>query len=103
MDGEIDGASHVIPVKVSGKDGSYRPSAGGYLMSKEEFGQLYQQVEEQVERICGEICSGSIDIRPKREKEKDMEGNYKTACKYCGYRSICIFDTSFRGCGYEQV
>lgn len=103
MDGEIDGASHVIPVKVSGKDGSYRPSAGGYLMSKEEFGQLYQQVEEQVERICGEICSGSIDIRPKREKEKDMEGNYKTACKYCGYRSICIFDTSFQGCGYEQV
>lgn len=72
-------------------------------MSKEEFGQLYQQVEEQVERICGEICSGSIDIRPKREKEKDMEGNYKTACKYCGYRSICIFDTSFQGCGYEQV
>lgn len=103
MDKEIDGTSHVIPVKISRKDGSYIPSAGGYLMSKEDFGQLYQQVEEQVKRICGEICSGSIDIRPKREKEKDMEGNYRTACKYCGYRSVCLFDTSFAGCRYEQV
>lgn len=103
MDREIEGASHVIPVKISKKEGGYVSSAGGYLMSKEEFGQLYQQVDEQVKRICGELCAGKIDITPKREEKKDMTGNRKTACKYCSYKSICMFDTSFDGCRYEPV
>ena len=103
MDREIDGASHVIPVKISRKDGGYASSAGGYLMSREEFDELCEQVDGQVERICAEICRGNVDIRPKREKKTDIEGNHRTACRYCGYRSICVFDTSFAGCGYEQI
>lgn len=103
MDAEIEGTSQVIPVRISKKEGGYVSSAGGYLLTREEFEELYRQVETQVQRICGEICDGNIEIKPKRERAKDMEGNFRNACKYCGYKSICMFDTSFEGCKYEQV
>ena len=103
MDTEIGGASKVLPIKYVKKTGSYSGSSGGYLFSREEFEELSAQVDRQVDRICREICDGKIDIRPKKEKKKDMEGNYKTSCKYCSYKSICMFDTAFPGCRYERV
>lgn len=103
MDTEIGGASKVLPIKYVKKNGSYSGSSGGYLFSREEFEELSAQVDQQVERICREISDGKIDIRPKKEKKKDMEGNYKTSCKYCSYKSICMFDTAFPGCRYERV
>ena len=103
MDTEIGGASKVLPIKYVKKNGTYSGSSGGYLFSREEFEELSAQVDLQVERICREICDGKIDIRPKKEKKKDMEGNYKTSCKYCAYKSICMFDTAFPGCWYERV
>ena len=103
MDTEIGGASKVLPIKYVKKNGSYSGSSGGYLFSREEFEELSAQVDLQVDRICREICDGKIDIRPKKEKKKDMEGNHKTSCKYCSYKSICMFDTAFPGCWYERV
>lgn len=103
MDTEIGGASKVLPIKYVKKNGTYSGSSGGYLFSREEFEELSAQVNRQVDRICREICDGKIDIRPKKEKKKDMEGNYKTSCKYCSYKSICMFDTAFPGCRYERV
>ena len=103
MDTEIGGASKVLPIKYVKKNGTYSGSSGGYLFSREEFEELSAQVDLQVDRICREICDGKIDIRPKKEKKKDMEGNYKTSCKYCAYKSICMFDTAFPGCWYERV
>lgn len=103
MDTEIGGASKVLPIKYVKKNGSYTGSSGGYLFSREEFEELSQQVDQQVERICREISDGKIDIRPKKETKKDMEGNYRTSCKYCSYKSICMFDTAFPGCQYERV
>lgn len=103
MDTEIGGASKVLPIKYVKKNGSYSGSSGGYLFSREEFEELSAQVDQQVERICREISNGNIDIRPKKETKKDMEGNYRTSCKYCSYKSICMFDTAFPGCRYERV
>lgn len=103
MDTEIGGASKVLPIKYVKKNGSYSGSSGGYLFSREEFEELSQQVDQQVERICREISDGKIDIRPKKETKKDTEGNYRTSCKYCSYKSICMFDTAFPGCRYERV
>lgn len=103
MDTEIGGASKVLPIKYVKKNGSYSGSSGGYLFSREEFEELSAQVDQQVERICREISDGNIDIRPKKETKKDMEGNYRTSCKYCSYKSICMFDTAFPRCRYERV
>ena len=103
MDTELAGTSKVIPIKYVKKSGAYASSAGGYLFTREEFDELSQQVDSQVERICQEICDGRIDIRPKKEKKKDLEGKHRTSCKYCSYKSICMFDTAFPGCWYERV
>ena len=103
MDTEIGGASKVLPIKYVKKNGTYSGSSGGYLFSREEFEELSAQVDRQVDRICREICDGKIDIRPKKEKKKDLEGKHRTSCKYCSYKSICMFDTAFPGCWYERV
>lgn len=103
MDTELAGTSKVLPIRFVKKSGQYAGASGGYLFSREEFEELSQQVDQQVERICREISDGNIDIRPKKETKKDMEGNYRTSCKYCSYKSICMFDTAFPGCRYERV
>ena len=103
MDGEFSSKSQVIPVKLNRSDNAYAASSGGYLFTPEEFSELCQQVDEQVKRICCEICDGSIDILPKLEKEKDMDGRQRTSCRFCEYRSICMFDTTFAGCRYHNA
>ncbi len=103
MDDSFEDVSQVIPVKRSKKDGGYLSSAGGYLFSREEFAELYRQMDIQVKNICARIVEGDIAIEPKREKRKNMDGSYRTSCTYCGYRSICMFDTAFEGCGFVSV
>ncbi len=106
MDSELieegTGSSKVVPVKIVGKNRELKAAAGGHLMEHEEFGELMQQVDMQVKRICSEICSGSIDIKPKKERKQSF-GGHKTACRYCEYKSICMFDTAFDGCRYELI
>ncbi len=102
MNADGEGASTVIPVKISGKEKNLKPSAGGYLLGREEFNELMEQVDLHVKRICTEICSGEITIKPKKERKQSF-GEQKTACRYCEYRSICMFDTSFDGCRYELI
>ncbi|MDO4486077.1 MAG: PD-(D/E)XK nuclease family protein [Bacillota bacterium] len=103
MDGEFSSASQVIPVKLSKKDNAYAAARGGYLFTRDEFNELSRQVDEQVARICREICSGTIDIAPKVEREKDMDGKLRTSCRYCTYKSICMFDSAFAGCRYHEA
>ena len=100
--GEETETSTVIPVKYAGKDKILKASAGGHLMNREEFNELMEAVDSQVQRICTEICDGKIDVRPKKER-KQVFGEQKTACTYCKYKSICMFDTSFKGCRYELI
>ena len=69
-------------------------------MTEEEFKELCEIAQEQVERICREIYAGNIQIAPKRERKGS---NTQTACDYCGYKSICMFDTRFDGCRYSEV
>lgn len=106
MDGELgkDGneISSVLPVKIAGKNKSLKAASGGYLLTEDEFDELMCEVDGQVKRICREIASGVIEVKPKRERKQVM-GEYKSACKYCDYKSICMFDTSFEGCKYDYI
>ena len=95
--------SNTIPVKYAKTKGVYSAKKNSELLTEADFKELCDEAGKQVERICNEIYSGSIDIAPKREKDKDMDGARRTACTYCGYRSICMFDTSFDGCRYTEV
>lgn len=95
--------SNVIPVKYDPKKECYQQASGGILIDQEAFRQLMETTGRQVEKICEGICSGEISAVPKREKNKDRDGNRISACRYCGYQSICGFDPSIRGCSYEDV
>lgn len=96
MDAEFEEESEVIPVKV-GKDEPYKAAARGRLFSREEFAELCGAVDEQVQRICGEILEGGIEAAPRKTDKSS------SACTFCDYRSICLFDTSFAGCRYVKV
>lgn len=99
---EQTGSSTVIPIKKKDEDGNLTPYSDSELLADVDFGELMSQVEGQVQRICTEICDGKVDIRPKKEKKK-VGREYKTACKYCGYSSICMFDTQFDCCNFELI
>ncbi|MDO4518191.1 MAG: PD-(D/E)XK nuclease family protein, partial [Bacillota bacterium] len=93
--------SSVIPIKM-GKEG-YETYSSSALLTREEFKELCEASREQVKEICQKIQSGEIDIAPKRERKPTPDGGRFSACTYCQYRSICLFDTSFRNCRYTNV
>lgn len=105
----MDGAFEPMAAKLSipvyqKKDGDISAKGSSELLSSGEFEELRAKAGEQVERICREIRQGRIDIAPKMEKGKsDLKGGHRTACSYCDYKSICLFDTGFRQCRYEVI
>ncbi len=99
---ETTGSSTVIPIKKKDEAGNLTAYSDSELLSDVDFGTLMAQVEDQVQRICTEICDGSVDIKPKKEKKK-VGREYKTACKYCGYSGICMFDTAFDSCKFDLI
>ena len=103
MDGTIapKETSTVLPLRQN-KDGTIKQTASGELLTGEEFDELCSVTMEHVQKICQDIQSGRIDIEPK--KEKGSSGRYtKTSCTYCSFKSICLFDTSFRNCRFKLV
>lgn len=70
------------------KNGEYRDSAVTKLVSAEEFDEFRSAVRDAVKRLCSGLLSGDIGIAPKRIPG----GGNKTACDYCDYRSICLFE-----------
>ncbi|MDO4745327.1 MAG: PD-(D/E)XK nuclease family protein [Bacillota bacterium] len=106
MDEEIAGgaitSSTVLPIKMSSKDKTLSAYSGSHLLPKEVFDELMEQVDVQVKRICEEICDGNIAIKPKKERKPKM-GEQFSACKYCDYKGICMFDTTLPGCRFEMV
>ncbi|MBQ0079423.1 MAG: PD-(D/E)XK nuclease family protein [Eubacterium sp.] len=95
MDKDFTDSSDIVPVKVVKKTGSLSAAGGGSVFSREEFENLCETVNGQVERICTEIMDGKIDIAPAKAET--------TACQYCPYKSVCLFDTSFQGCKYVKI
>jgi len=93
--------STVLPLKQL-KSGEIKTLSSGELLSAEEFEELCKVTIENVKELCSDIQSGRIEIEPK--KEKGSSGGWtKTSCTYCSYKSICLFDTSFRNCRYKLI
>lgn len=103
MDGTIapKETSRVLPLQQLAS-GELKTPKSGALLAPEEFDELCSITMDNVKSICRDIQSGRIDIAPK--KEKSSSGGWtKTSCTYCSYKSICLFDTSFRNCRYKLV
>ena len=101
MDKDLEKKSTVLPIKTD-KQGVRQTYSGSALLSDDEFAQLLDEVNSQVDRICREIDAGEIKVAPKKEK-KESNKKERSACTYCDYRSVCMFDTTFPDCEYIMV
>ncbi|WP_042439839.1 helicase-exonuclease AddAB subunit AddB [Clostridium amazonitimonense] len=92
MDNDIEGYSLIIPARIN-KDGSLGKSSA---ITLEEFDVLREYVKETLVKLCDEMLSGDISIKPiKKDKY--------TSCSYCKFSSICQFDASIKGNKYENI
>ena len=94
------GKSNVINASYDRKNEVYKGTKATPLLEREEFRDLLDASVKQVEDICRRMISGEIQAAPHRGKQKNMENKQVTACTWCGFRSICMFDTAFRECRY---
>lgn len=79
MDGELSG--RFVPLKRA-KDGSCEGRGKTALVTLEQFGELYGQIEETVGRIAAGMRAGKAEARPRRTPAEDP-------CAYCASRWIC--------------
>ena len=93
LSGGSKGSSGVVESVKRSKDGTI---SGKAVLSEEEFEDLQKDVAEKLEEICRSLLNGEIGITPMKIKDR-------TACDYCANRSICRFDTDFKGCSYRKI
>ena len=92
--GEFDGYSDIVPLR-KGKEG-IKATSDGFLLNEEEFAELQEAVDQQIETLCRQLADGKISITPKKTAKE-------SPCTYCEYKGICRFDLSFPGCHYEII
>ncbi len=91
MDGQIDGESAILPVRLNKGDVLGKSSAAVTL---EQFEQLKRHVRKLMVKFGEEMYKGNIAISPYRRKRT-------TSCSYCSFGSVCQFDAAVRGNRYR--
>lgn len=92
MDTSIDGDSLIIPARVNKGGDLGRASAA----TAEQFEIVTRHVRKLLYSLGEEMLKGNISISPYKRKRM-------TACAYCGYLSICQFDTKLSGNNYRNL
>lgn len=93
MDVSFEKTSDVIPV-AKNKDGSY--SRASSVAAGEQFEQLSRFVTEKMKEIGCSILAGEADAAPYERKGQ-------TACDYCPFGAICLFDRKVPGTRYRRL
>ena len=101
IDGSDKGESSVIKVQYDPKKEAYKALSGNLLFEREEFRELLEITRRQVENLCRRMVAGEIHPAPHRRNKKDSSGSRITACRYCDFKSICMFDPAMPGCRYR--
>jgi ATP-dependent helicase/nuclease subunit B len=92
MDTSIEGDSLIIPARVNKGGDLGRASAA----TAEQFDLIKRHVRKLLNSLGEEMLKGNISISPYRQKRM-------AACTYCGYMSICQFDTKLSGNNYRNL
>ncbi len=93
MDGAMVSDPDVVDA-IAGDDLRIVPlRSGKNLYTPTEFADFQNQVNLKIDKMCQELIGGNISISPLKIKEN-------TACKYCDYKGICMFDNRMEGCYY---
>lgn len=88
------GNSDIIPAGLKA-DGSIS-ARNSSVINKEDFENLQKQVNKIIRQISRSILKGDIDIKP-------YKYNKTTGCDYCEFKTICMFDTSFKNNEYNYI
>ncbi|MBQ9298016.1 MAG: helicase-exonuclease AddAB subunit AddB [Clostridia bacterium] len=91
----LQGYSEKIPVFID-TEGNISKGRSS-TVKKEDFANLQKKVRNIIKQISNEIYSGDISIKPYYNKEK------KTPCERCPYKTICNFNTKFKGNDYNYI
>ena len=95
MDNKLEtGASDIIPVYLKG-DGEISKSWSS-VATNEEFKNLQKGVKDTIKKLSNEILKGNIEIKPYKYQQN-------TACDYCKYRTICMFDPTRKNNEYDYI
>jgi len=93
LDGAVINDPEIIS-QVAGEDTRTIPLKSEKSMySQDAFMDFKKKVDRKIDRMCEELAQGNIDISPLKIKEN-------TACKFCDYKGICMFDNRIEGCYY---
>ncbi len=83
IDADFTDFSDILPIRKL-KDGAF---SGTNLLSEEEFRELIEKNDGNLQRAASGFLAGRADIEPMRGKSAD-------ACRFCGFRSICNIQQS---------
>ena len=70
-----------LPIKF--KDGTY---SGDALANAEQLGMLSRHIDETLQSLAAELCSGSVAADPWFRSQTD------SACRFCDYAAACHQD-----------
>ncbi len=65
-------------------------------MTREQFDALNSAMNVIIKKMCVDVLSGDIGIRPNEYKGR-------SSCQYCEFRAICMFDEGLAGCKVEDL
>ncbi len=93
FDHEIGKESDVIPVQIK-TDGDFSKTSD--VMAPEDFDGVSEYVGRLIKRNGTDIVKGNVEINP-------YEMGDRTACDFCGFKSVCGFDKSIPGYGKREL
>lgn len=93
MDNTIEGPSVIIPATLNKGDVIGKNTSCATL---DQFKVMRKFIRSLLKRIGNEIVKGKVDIKPCKKKGI-------TACTYCGFLSICQFDTARKENSYRLL
>lgn len=88
-----NGPGRVLPV-VPKKDGGFRASEG--LVTDAAFSDVCEYAYAKVKQLGGDMYRGKIEVNPYKQGRR-------TACSYCKYSGICMFDPTDRSRTYRYL
>ncbi|MCI8412400.1 MAG: helicase-exonuclease AddAB subunit AddB [Clostridia bacterium] len=88
------GSSKLVPAALTSSGSINEKWTNG--VKSEEFKILQEYIYKTIKDISKEILSGKIDLKPYNKKGK-------TPCEYCGYKSVCGFNTKQNNNKYNYI
>lgn len=93
MDSEISGYSDLIPAGLK-KDGSLYSNSS--VVDMQQLTALRHYLRKLLAAAGEEILTGAVEIEPYRYRNR-------TACRYCSFESVCLFDPLLPGNNYRYI